>query len=254
MKATKLVLLLAIALITFSCGDDEPVKSELEEIRLSLADKTEIIKLPTGLITSTNPYAQEAYSYAASANMMTSYFSFLSFPDGASKTKNPIVPANARTSDAGDYLVYTWSDASVGSIAYQLGDLGDSYSFEIFFKEPGSSDWLRYFYAEEKKDQSSGFMKIYNIYGDDPSFAFVEYSWVRVANVLTFEYKFLFDDEPALRAVITINETTGAGQVVYFSGSLQLSRITWDALGNGTWQTFDGEGNLDDSGSWDAGD
>lgn len=253
MRISKLLFLTFFSIITLSCSEEEPTKTELEDIRLSFAEREEIIELPEGLTTSSNPYAQTAYGYASSANLMSLYFNFFSFPDGAVKTTNKIVPANSRTSASGEYLVYTWSDPQAGGIAYQLGDLGDRYSFEVFFKSAGSTRWLRYLYAEEKKDQSSGFMKIFDIDADNASLAIVEYTWTRSNENIVFQYTFLNENEPTAKVVITLNEKTKAGKVEYFLGSPLLSSIAWDALGNGAWKEYDDEGNLLDEGSWTAG-
>lgn len=253
MKLVKLFFLISLSFFTFSCSeDDEPEVSELEDIRLSFAERGEVIELPAGLINSSDPYAQTAYSHALSANLMTAYFSFFAFPDGATKTTNRIVAANARTSAAGEYLVYTWSDPQVGGIAYQLGDLGDRYSFEVFFRNVGSTKWLRYLYAEEKKDQSSGFMRIFNIDAEDASFAVVEYSWTRANQSIVFRYNLFTENEPTVSAVITVNETTNAGKVEYFIGADLISLISWDALGNGTWKEYE-DGIVINEGSWVAG-
>lgn len=252
MKAIKFLSTAALALLVFACSEDEPAKNELEDIRLSFSEREEIIQLPQGLINSTNPYAQAAYGYASSANLMSVYFSFFTFPDGAVKTTNKIVASNARTSATGEYLVYTWSDPQVGSIAYQLGDLGDRYSFEVFFKNAGSTQWLRYLYAEEQKDQRSGFMTIFDIDAENASLPIVEYNWTRANGSIVFRYDFLTENEPTVSAVITVNETTNAGKVEYYIGTSLMSRIVWDAAGNGTWKEYDEEGNLIDEGSWVA--
>ncbi len=251
----KIKLFYCIGLLLFisSCSEEEPVKNELEDIRLSFATREEIIDLPEGLINSTDPYAQTAYGYATSANLMSAYFNFFAFPDGATKTTNRIVPANARTTATGEYLVYTWTDPQVGGIAYQLGDIGDRYSFEVFFQRAGSTQWLRYLYAEEKKDQSNGFMKVFDIDAANASAAVIEYTWTVANGSIVFRYNFLAENEPTASVVITVNESTQAGKVEYFVGTALFSRITWDALGNGTWEEYDEEGVLLNEGSWTAG-
>ena len=254
MKASKLFPLIGLTLLIFSCSKEEPIKNELEETRLSFAKRGgEVIKLPAGLTSSSNSYALVANGYATSANLMTGYFSFFAFPDGAAKTTKPIIPSNARTSAAGEYLVYTWTDPQAGGIAYQLGDLGDRYSFEVFFQEVGSTKWLRFLYAEEKKDESSGFMKIFDVDVKNASSTEIEYTWTRANGTFVFRYNFFTRDQPTESAVITVNETTKAGKVETYEGTLLTSRIAWDALGNGTWKEFDEAGNVTDEGSWIAG-
>jgi hypothetical protein len=247
MKITK-ALLLSAAVFAAACSDDDDKKSSLETAKLSFSENQTVIEAPAGLQNSEDTYAQIANSYIQMANGLTSYMGYMQAPQGAVKSKTRITAANGRTKETGDVLVYTWSDAQQGiSIAYQISEESDKYVFEIFLKETGT-DWLKYFHAEEKKDASAGLMKIYNIYGDNTSDVIFQYSWERANGELTLTFT---DSEDNDSVVITINETTGAGNVVSYEDGVKTYEMTWDAAGNGTWAYYE-DGDVVESGSWDA--
>jgi hypothetical protein len=247
MKITK-ALLLSAAIIVSACNDDDDKKSSLETAKLSLSAGTTVVDAPQAMKNSEDPYAQRATGWVELANGMTQYFSYLEFPEGAAKSKTRITASNARVKDTGDVLVYTWSDEQSGySIGYQISEESDKYVWEIFIKENGS-DWLKYFHAEEKKDGSSGFMKVYNIYGDNPSSIGFMYEWSRSGDELTFTFSDGTDDSVF---TITVNEKTGAGSVVTTEGGEKTYEMTWDAQGNGTWTYYE-DGEVSESGTWEV--
>jgi hypothetical protein len=247
MKITK-ALLLSAAIIASACSDDDDKKSSLETAKLSLAASQKVIEAPAAMQNSENEYAQMANGWVQLANGMTQYFTYLEFPEGAAKSTTRITPSNARVKATGDVLVYTWSDEQSGySIAYQVSEESDKYVWEIFLKE-GGSDWLKYFHAEEKKDRSAGFMKIYNIYGDDPSEVIFTYEWSRSGDELTFTFS---DGSDQSKLIITVNEKTGAGSIVSIEDGIKTYEMTWDAQGNGTWAFYE-DGEVSESGTWEA--
>jgi hypothetical protein len=244
MKITK-ALLLSAALIAAACNDDDD-KSSLETAKLSLSTNTTVIEAPAAMQSSENSYAQMANSWVQVANGMTQYLSYLELPEGAAKSTNRITASNARVKETGDVLVYTWTDEQSGySVAYQVSEESDRFVWEIFLKESGS-DWIKFFHAEEKKDRSEGFMKIYDAYGDDPSVVIVMYEWSRSGDLLTLTLSTDTD-----KIIITVNEKTGAGSVVSIENGVKTYEMTWDAQGNGSWTYYEG-GQVSDSGTWEA--
>jgi hypothetical protein len=251
MKMTKF-LLLAVAFFAFSCSsDDEEASSSLEKQTLSLTESNTVVVAPAAMQTSEDTYAQQAVGYIQMVNQMSSYLAYMKVPDGAAKTSTRITAANGRVDATGDVVVYTWSDAQSGySVAYQISETSDSYAFEIFITQPGQTGWLKYFHAEEKKDRSSGFMNIYDVFGfhsDDTSVILLNYKWGRSGDIFTFT---LTDNTGDFKFVLNINEKTKAGDVVYYLGGVKAYEMEWNAQGNGSWVWYDQEGNIEDSGTW----
>jgi hypothetical protein len=251
MKTPRALFLLGIALFAVSCSKDDDAKPSLEEATLSLTSNNQVITAPAAMASSEDPYAQMAAGYVGIANSMSAYLSYFNKPNGAVKSTTKITAANGRTAEAGDVIVYTWTDANSGtSIAYQISEESDRYVFEIFYKGSGQSDWLKYFQAEEKKDKSSGFMKVYDIFGitgDDASVALVDYEWTRVGDILNFT---VTDYSGAIKVELVINTKTKAGSVVYTFDGVKAYSMIWESNGNGSWAFYDEQGNVSESGTW----
>lgn len=245
MKISKLLLLVVAALL-FSCGkdDDEP---SLDKRTLSFSGNEQVIAAPAAMQDVEDEGAQTAVNWINQANAMSQYLSYMQIPSGATKSGERITAANGRVSSAGDFVVYTWSDNQGTEIAYQVSETSDSFVFELFIILPDQPEWTKYFHAEEKKDKSSGFMKVYDaFYGDDASVVLFSYTWSRSGD----EFTLTISDGEDSSVKLVINEKTKAGKVTYTSDGLKEYEIIWDAAGNGTWATYDEEGNLDDEGSW----
>ncbi|HEX7015072.1 MAG TPA: hypothetical protein VF191_06130 [Cyclobacteriaceae bacterium] len=246
MKTTKL-LLLAAAIFAFSCSKDE--EPSLEKRAISLAEGDQVITAPTALLTSDDPYAQTAAGWIMQANAMSSYLQFFNMPPGAQKSEARITASNGRVKDAGDYVTYLWTDEQTGqTVAFQVSEETDRYVFEIFLKT--GDDFLKYFHAEEKKDRSEGFMKIYDIfgiYGDDASVVWLNYEWSRVGNI--FDLSITEYDE-GFQVDIAVDTATKAGSVTYYFDGIKEYTMTWTGAGNGTWAYYDEEGAVTSSGTW----
>jgi len=249
MKITKLLLFL-LTCLAFSCSDDDDDKGgkpAIDKKPLSLTEKNKVIQAPTALLNSNDPQAQMAAAWIQQANAMGGYFSFFDVPQGTAKSTTRIQASNGRVRDNGDYEVYVWTDDQSGySVAYQVSEEASSYVFEIFVKEPGA-DWLKYFHAEEKKDQSEGFMDVYNIEGDDASTIILGYTWGRSGD----NFNFTLESEGFL-IELNVNDKTNVGDVSYIIDGIKQYELNWDAAGNGNWAAYDEEGNLVDEGEWIA--
>lgn len=250
MKITKL-LLLAAAISAFSCSRDE--EPSLEKKAISLAEGNQVITAPPALLESEDEQAQLAASWIMMANSMTSYLYYFDMPAGAQKSEARITASNGRVKDAGDHVTYVWTDEQSGqSVAYQVSEESDRYVFEIFLKLEPSADFLKYFHAEEKKDRSEGFMKIYDIFGisgEDASVVWLEYDWSRVGNIFNLTMK---DHTDNYRIEFAIDTNTNAGSVVFYGEGVKGYELVWDGAGNGTWAYFNDEGMVVEQGTWTA--
>ncbi|MFM8912704.1 MAG: hypothetical protein ACKOE6_07305, partial [Flammeovirgaceae bacterium] len=222
MKIIRITLLVAIV---FACSSKKDPAPSLEQAKLSLVSSQPITP-PTALTSTTDPKAQEANAFIAMANGLSQYTAlFTTIPAGATKTTTPIVAVNSGARMAAtqqDYLVYVWSDPSYGSIGYQLADLGDKYTFELFFKQTtAGAPWVRYVYAEELKDRSRGLMKIY-----DPSILrasppIITYTWTRSGNTFNFE----ITDNSGLKIVFVYDTVTKAGSISVYENNKLTDKI-----------------------------
>jgi len=253
MKNPKL-LLLTLVIFALSCSKDDDAKPNLESASPSIAESTVVVTPPTAMTSSSDPYAQMASAWIQSVNGIGAYTTYFKAPEGAVKGTTKITASNGRSSGTtGEYLVYTWNDTQSGySVAFQVSDESDHYTWEVFFKASTATEWLKYVHAEEKKDKSSGFMKVYDVWellGDDPSGILASYTWERTGDIFTFEMN---SDLFELHLNLTINTKTKAGSVTYYFGHVKTYEMTWDANGNGTWKSYDEQGNIDEQGSWTA--
>src|SRR5688572_28150423 len=114
MKSSKLLLLSAALFICFSCSkEDDPKPSNLEETSLSFSSDAQVISPPSGMLSSDDPQAQMAASWIQQANLMSTYLQYIdNKPEGATKSSTRITASNGRSKDSGDFVAYTWSDAS----------------------------------------------------------------------------------------------------------------------------------------------
>lgn len=250
MKTTKL-LLLAAAIFAFSCSKDE--EPSLEQKAISLAEGDQVIVAPPALLSSDDPQAQLAASWIMQANAMSSYLQYFNMPAGAQKSEAKITASNGRVKGAGDHVTYVWEDENSGqSVAFQISEESDQYVFEIFLKLEAGADFLKYFHAEEKKDRSEGFMKIYDIfgiYGDDASVVWINYEWTRAGDIFNLS---ITEYSESFHVDITVDQNTKAGSVTYYFDGSKEYTLTWDGAGNGTWAYYNEEGTVTESGTWTA--
>jgi len=255
MKMTRILLLLVLSAAIFSCSKDDdptPASSSLETAALSLSSESKVISPPSAMAASNDTYAQMATGYVSTVNGLTNYLAYFKPPSGAVKSSAAITAANGRVaSTQKTYLVYTWTDPTYGSFAYQVSEETDKYVFEIFLKQKTGGSWLRYVYAEESKDQSAGLMKIYDLFTGAPTTTILlNYSWKRTGDILEFTME---DPDPdfSVKIIISINEKTKAGSVVYIIDSVKWYEMKWDAKGSGSWTWYEDDGiTVSDSGTW----
>lgn len=248
----KQFLLLGIALFAVSCSKDDPEPVlDKDSVTLSLAEEATVIEPPAAMAASDNQYAQEAVGYIQLVNGIAEYLNFIELiPNNAEKSTTKITASNGRVKAPGQVVTYTWTDVQSGySVAYQIGETSDSYTFEFFFKFQGEAEWTKYFDGSEKKDRSSGYLKVYDVYGfyDEARGVLIEYSWTRSGNILDFRMEDAYGD---FVIEISINEETKAGSATYIIYGNVEYEMEWDAEGNGSWVWYDEEGNIIEEGTW----
>lgn len=252
MKLLKFSILGLVLLSTACSKDDDDAKprKNLNQQKVSFLEDSEVISVPNKMLQSENTYAQMAAAWVQLANSMSVMSAYSEIPTGASNHAK-IVASNGRSAAAGDTETWVWSDQSGYSIGYQVAEQSNSYSFEIFLKEPGE-DWLKYMEAEEKKDRTSGKLVIFDIYkskSEDGSAELLRYDWTRAGDSFTMTIGTYEDD---FKLTFNINTKTGAGDVLYKVEGKVIYEIEWDAAGNGSYVFFDEDGEILDEGEWTA--
>ncbi len=248
----RIYLLSGLAMLAvFSCSDDDDAKpaDSLENVRLSFADETEIIEVPTALKNSSNTYAQQAAGYIQQINSMGTYTANFLPPANAVKTNTPVTASNGRVARTNkEYLVYTWEDGGYG-ITYQISESGDNYVFEIFYKLGATADYLKFVHAEESKSGKSGSMKIFNIFAEgDESTILVNYTWNTAADgTVSFVADFV---DTAFKYEVIV-KSDGSGEVKYLIDGELAYHMIWNVSGDGTWKFYE-SGSIISEGSWTA--
>lgn len=243
MKIRQLFCLLLLAGVFASCSSDDDAKPSVENAKFSFSGTAKAVEAPSALATKDDPYAQQTVGYIEMVNSMATFISAFEPPSGATKTSTEISAPNGRVNGtASSVVVWTWSDPNYGTIAYQIKDLSDKYTFEVFFKPNDTNEWLRYLYAEEQKDKSSGMMEMYS-----DSEVYLRWDWARSGDNFTFTYSSpVFDFE----FVMVVNTKTKAGSVNYFIGGAKVYEIVWTSQGAGSWKYYE-NGVVVEEGTWD---
>ena len=246
MKISKLLVLSVF--LALACSKSE--SPALEKTQLNVTPVTP----PTAMSSSQDTHAQEANGYIIQANVITSMNALFTVPAGSGATKSsPITATNGRTAASNSTTVtYVWSDPNAGSIGYQITDDGTSYHWEYFYKAVGAITWLKWIDAVQKKDGSTGTMKIFDFNGSNPSYVAALYQWTQTGDQLTLTYTDNFGGD---YFVLNYNKSTKAGSINAYTGTgtsaLLAANYTWDTTGHGTWKVYGSDGKtVTGSGTW----
>jgi hypothetical protein len=254
MKITRILSLIAVTAIAFSCSKDDDAKPSLEEAKISIAGNQQVIETPAALLSNENEYAQMVAEAIMEANALSTNLALFTPPAGATKSTEIIVPANGRAAATqGEALVYIWSDDQGQTVAYQIRDQSTKYTFELFYKDSNTSSWYRMLYAEELKDHSMGHMELYDIFGatdEESSAVWIRWDWTRNGDLFNYTVS---SDMFGFKYIIDYNTKTKAGVIQWYllyETAYELEyKLTWDAQGHGTWEYYS-EGVVTENGVW----
>jgi hypothetical protein len=239
------LLLFSVALFILSCSkDDDP--APLQSTSVSIVQNAQVIAPPAAMVNSTNTYAQMAVDFIGEANALTGFTSLFTIPAGAAKSTAKITAANGRTTATGDYVVYEWTDEYGDKVAFQVSELADRYKWEVFIKEAGQANYLKLIDAEEKKDKSSGFLKVLDWDGANSSTVWLSYTWTRTGDNLNIV---VIDNFSQSKVDLTVNTKTNAGSLITYQSNVKQYEMTWTATGSGTWKYYS-NGVVANQGSW----
>lgn len=249
MKISRILSMAALLAIAVSCSKDDDAEPKIEDAALSFSQNSPVLEVPQALVTNDDPYAQMASGWISMANGMSANLALFTPPAGAARSTDLITPVNGRVSSSSG-VVYTWSDPQYGSVAYQIRDEGDYYAFELFYKGLDDAGWYRYLYAQEAKDRSAGYMRLYDAWGymsDSRDAEIMRWDWTRKGDVFTFKFS---EQESQIQVILVVNTKTKAGSVVYYESSSKLFEMDWDAQGKGSWKQYE-SGVVVDEGTWE---
>jgi hypothetical protein len=240
-------VLFALLFIAVSCKDDEPaVQQDLSTAELSFKTGEDPVAIPSGLLQSTDPNAQQAVVFLEQANGMADLISSLQPPTGATKSSTPI---NGKSSNGGRtevaYVVYTWTSGNT-TIAYQISETSTEYIFELFWKLSPDSEFLKYLHAEESKLGKEGFLNSYDPFGTTTDYL-VRYQWNEVSDG-TFYFDLLTQGDEF--TINIVSNPDNSGSVKYYVSKELYYDIAWNADGSGSWILYDFDGTVNSSGSW----
>lgn len=244
MKQLRLLFVVLVAVAMACSKSDSPPALESAKVT------TTTVQAPSGLTTaaSTNTHAATVADYITSINAMSNWSGMFAVPaSGAAKSSTVIKASNGRVNTtASTTVTYTWTDAQSGtSVAYQITDDGTSYLWEYFIKLSATSDWLKYLDANEKKDGSSGTLRVFDATGSDPKVVEIKYEWTKTGDQFTFK---MTTDTDYL--VLNMSVSTKAGTLDFYESGIISAKYTWGIDGHGTWQMFDSQGTISSSGTW----
>jgi hypothetical protein len=244
MKIARLFLLAFAMIGVISCSNDDDPSPNIEQAKLSFAEQNAIVELPAALQTSEDPIAQSVNVWLTMVNNMATNFIYFDPPEGAQKTSNLITVSSGRTA-ARKGVVWIWTQGDM-SVAYQVGEDDDKYTFEIFMKVEENADWAYLVYAEERKDRSAGFFALYDFFGG--SGEEMRWAWTRKGDEVTFK----ITSQGELMVEVSANNKTKSGVLTTYMDGSKYQEITWTGSGSGTWKIYNEEGIVVEEDTWEA--
>ncbi len=259
---SKLFLMLSIVALITSCGsDDEAPAPQIENAELAFSSQNPPIEIPSALTTSSDQNAAQINGQLQIVNSISNFFATFEAPDGAEKSDTPVgrKSSNGRiAASQEEVVVYTYTATTFDdegnsvtvSVAYQITDTGDDYTFEIFYKFDGG-DFIPYLYAQESKSSlREGYLIVYNIFDDQNpgTESLVRFDWEENSDgVFNFSY-----DIFTARVELVINPDN-SGSMELFNDGVKSFTGTWNATGTaGTFTYYNEDGSVSSTGEWTA--
>src|SRR5262245_21184786 len=114
MKTLRFILVLCAVTILSCSKDDEP--TPLSQVSVGLGSKGTVVTAPSGLTSSSDPYAQQVVGYFELVNSLADFTASFKAAPGAQKASTKINPVNGRIASTTE--TYTWNEDGT-EIAYQ---------------------------------------------------------------------------------------------------------------------------------------
>jgi hypothetical protein len=217
-------LLIAVALLaSTSCSKEEEPQSTYK--KPTIADRVNVVEIPTALENSSDPNAQMAADWMGMANGISQFASSFTIPENAQT-------GNAKSSGT----VYFWN---YGAYSYWMtfSELADKYVWKYEYAFPGTSRFTL-IEAEEYKTGKQGGWKIYDE-GINHEIIW-EYDW-NISSSNDFSAEMMMSGYQTIKFIVNDNANHSGNFKAYIS-DVKFVDIIWNANGSGTWwYSFDGE-------------
>jgi hypothetical protein len=220
-------LLIAVALLaSTSCSKEEEPQSTYK--KPTIADRGNVVEIPTALQNSSDPNAQMAATWMGMANGISQFASSFTIPENAQT-------GNAKSSGN----VYFWT---YGGYSYWMtfSELADKYVWKYEYAFPGTSRFT-FIEAQELKTGMQGSWAIYDPEGTHETIW--DYNWnINSTNDFYSEmmwYGYSNNDDIKFEVMDRANNS---GYFKMYIGAVKHVEVIWNTNGSGTWwYSFDGE-------------
>jgi hypothetical protein len=242
-----LMFSLMFILALSACKKEEDPPEEFHS--LSFEQEEVLDRIPSGLKSSNDIYAQSCYHMVETVVDMSEFIDNMDVPEDATRDRSQ-----------SDEYTWKWDWHSSSGIATLYWNYEERESRRYWSLDVQFNDGQRYNYIDawESLDGLHGEVA-YNVlwytYGEDggnTDSQFLRYTWDQDASG-TFTFNWKMDDAAGgssspMHYMMVIN-ADGSGLIKHFSYDELETEMSWDALGNGSW-VFYAFGEAYADGSW----
>lgn len=250
MKNLNLLIILTLAIFLVGSCSDDTNEPEVEEDEFgtglfndeNLINDIFFVSFPQAMPQAQDPCASIAIGLVNTANAFYGVRAFFFPAFSRERSADPIMSLSGHS----NYRVYSWSpDGGISNVAIQFSETSDK-NYQLVFVQENDGPFLRFLESSENKEGDEGRL---NIYGGDESQVLINtYDWKVFADK---SREIVVTDPSQDDFFIKVEGNTDlSGSVEYRQNGENTKIIQWDATGNGSWQEFDGSGNLLNEGSW----
>jgi hypothetical protein len=194
------------------------------------------VTVPTGMANSGDPMANQAIGFINMANGMSAHGGWFTPPSGMRAAEGSWEESWSYEGMTVTLIVtetstmYTWDvyiDGTIDDIVFD-----NHHFYHAWTTLDGSCVGLE-FYAYDEFDGQ------------------LEWTWCTESDG-TFTMSFIFGDYVDSFTIDILVNPDGSGEVDYAFNGTTVLFVSWDALGNGEWWTYDESGNPTGNDTWDA--
>ncbi|MFW5656734.1 MAG: hypothetical protein ACOC3T_02225 [Bacteroidota bacterium] len=223
------MFLFGLVIIT-GCSKDEDDDNNKppEVVSPEIQSKLDEINVPENLANSQTWYALQVSAYVAQIKSINSYFAYFDPVEGAEY----------------DDGVYFWTNGGQ-SVWLNYTETSNTYGWEM--DVDFGNGRVDYISAEQQKDGSSGWLRVYD-YTESTTGNFIyEYNWEILGDdsvVLSWS-----NSEDGFNLEIK-GSPDDSGYAKYFENNVPVYEFVWNSDGSGYYTTYDDTGELENTTNW----